>query len=98
MSPRGAYVPLATSPSGAVSALADADDHDPGLSHAQRVLSNERGGYSYDDEHHAAHGGHALAHEVDEGAVVVPGEESVTPFVWALVGAAAISGLLFGCV
>lgn len=58
------YVPLATSPAGAVSAVAD-DRYAP---------------------------------EVDEAAVVVPGEDSVTPFVWGLVGAAAISGLLFGCV
>ncbi|TXT11754.1 uncharacterized protein COLE_02164 [Cutaneotrichosporon oleaginosum] len=56
------YVPLATSPPGAVSALAD-DRHAP---------------------------------EVDEAAVVVAGEDSVTPFVWWLVSAAAISGLLFG--
>ncbi|BEJ11126.1 hypothetical protein CspHIS471_0105480 [Cutaneotrichosporon sp. HIS471] len=36
------------------------------------------------------------APEVDEAAVVVLGEDTVTPFVWALVCAAAISGLLFG--
>ncbi|GMK54291.1 hypothetical protein CspeluHIS016_0108770 [Cutaneotrichosporon spelunceum] len=56
------YVPLATSPRGSTSALAD-----------DRVAT-----------------------EVDEAAVVVPGEGTVTPFVRGLVGAAAISGLLFG--
>ncbi|WVQ82390.1 hypothetical protein IAT38_004518 [Cryptococcus sp. DSM 104549] len=34
--------------------------------------------------------------EVDEGAVIVEGEDTVTAFVWMLVSAAAISGLLFG--
>ncbi|WVO16429.1 hypothetical protein L204_104105 [Cryptococcus depauperatus] len=34
--------------------------------------------------------------EVDEGAVIVEGEESITRFVWMLVCVAAISGLLFG--
>lgn len=34
--------------------------------------------------------------EVDEGAVIVEGEDKVTKFVWMLVSAAAISGLLFG--
>lgn len=99
MSPRGAYVPLATSPtspSAAAAALSEHDEHDPGLTHIQRVLSHDDGhghGHAYSHEHTREH-----AVEVDEGAVVVPGEESVTPFVWGLVGAAAISGLLFGCV
>ncbi|OCF39359.1 MFS transporter, SP family, solute carrier family 2 (myo-inositol transporter), member 13 [Kwoniella heveanensis CBS 569] len=35
-------------------------------------------------------------HEVDESMVAVEGEDSVTTFVWVLVCAAAISGLLFG--
>lgn len=98
MSPRGAYVPLATSPtspSAAAAALSEHDEHDPGLTHIQRVLSHDGHEYSIPNAgEHRVHG----AHEVDEGAVVVPGEESVTPFVWGLVGAAAISGLLFGCV
>lgn len=34
--------------------------------------------------------------ELDEGVVEVPGEDTATTFVWILVGAAAISGLLFG--
>ncbi|KIR40788.1 MFS transporter, SP family, solute carrier family 2 (myo-inositol transporter), member 13 [Cryptococcus deuterogattii 99/473] len=34
--------------------------------------------------------------EVDEGAIIVEGEDKVTKFVWMLVSAAAISGLLFG--
>ncbi|TYJ55725.1 hypothetical protein B9479_003633 [Cryptococcus floricola] len=34
--------------------------------------------------------------EVDEGAVVVEGEDTITLFVWILVSAAAVSGLLFG--
>ncbi|WVQ99118.1 hypothetical protein IAU59_006250 [Kwoniella sp. CBS 9459] len=34
--------------------------------------------------------------EVDEGMVVVEGEDTITTFVWVLVCAAAISGLLFG--
>ncbi|OWZ59371.1 MFS transporter, SP family, solute carrier family 2 (myo-inositol transporter), member 13 [Cryptococcus neoformans c8] len=37
-----------------------------------------------------------LLGEADEGAVIVEGEDKVTKFVWMLVSAAAISGLLFG--
>ncbi|WVF71779.1 hypothetical protein IAT40_006587 [Kwoniella sp. CBS 6097] len=51
--------------------------------------------------HHGATG-EALSMEsedqggVDEGMIVVEGEDTVTAFVWVLVCAAAISGLLFG--
>ncbi|WVQ77169.1 hypothetical protein IAR50_006852 [Cryptococcus sp. DSM 104548] len=34
--------------------------------------------------------------EVDEGAVIVEGEDTITLFVWILVSSAAVSGLLFG--
>ncbi|WOO84565.1 Myo-inositol transporter 1 [Vanrija pseudolonga] len=104
---RGAYAPLPTAapPLSPSAAAAAAGPSSPAFSPGSRTSSgrltpNALGLHNpdelWDEPEDTAEEEEEDKDEVDEAAVVVPGEDDITPFVWTLVCAASLSGLLFG--
>ncbi|WWC70515.1 uncharacterized protein I206_104466 [Kwoniella pini CBS 10737] len=76
----------------------DYSNHSPSTSSHQPLLADD---VELDDEGQfwratCGEENAVMEGEVDEGMIVVEGEETITTFVWKLVFAAALSGLLFG--